>query len=65
MMVKQLSSFSLSFKRVRGPPRSIAMTDHYDNLILLERLSAYKNLRPSVEQFWGLAEQPLRIAIEQ
>jgi len=33
--------------------RSIAMTDHYDNPILLERLTAYQNVRPSVEQFWG------------
>jgi integrase len=33
--------------------RSIAMTDHYDNPILAERLIAYQNVRPSVEQFWG------------
>ncbi|MDR0656090.1 MAG: site-specific integrase [Treponema sp.] len=32
--------------------RSVAMTDHYDNPILLERLAAYQNVRPSVEQFW-------------
>lgn len=33
--------------------RSVAMTDHYDNPILTERLMAYQNVRPSVEQFWG------------
>jgi integrase len=33
--------------------RSVAMTDHYDNPILMERLTAYQNVRPSVEQFWG------------
>jgi integrase len=33
--------------------RSIAMTDHYDNPILAERLIAYQNARPSVERFWG------------
>jgi hypothetical protein len=33
--------------------RSIAMTDHYDNPILMERLIAYQNVRPSVEQFWA------------
>ncbi|MDR0630144.1 MAG: site-specific integrase [Treponema sp.] len=33
--------------------RSVAMTDHYDNPILAERLVAYQNVRPSVEQFWG------------
>jgi integrase len=33
--------------------RSVAMTDHYDNPILAERLIAYQNVRPSVEQFWG------------
>jgi hypothetical protein len=33
--------------------RSIAMTDHYDNPILLERLAAYQEVKPSVEQFWG------------
>jgi integrase len=33
--------------------RSAAMTDHYDNPILTERLIAYQNVRPSVEQFWG------------
>jgi len=32
--------------------RSIAMTDHYDNPILLERLTAYQKVRPSVEEFW-------------
>jgi hypothetical protein len=36
--------------------RSISMTDHYDNPILLERLSAYQNVRPAVEQFWNKAE---------
>ncbi|MDR0301460.1 MAG: tyrosine-type recombinase/integrase [Treponema sp.] len=45
--------------------RSIAMTDHYDNPILLERLEAYQNIRPSVEQFWGQTEKPLRKAIAQ
>ena len=33
--------------------RSIAMTDHYDNPILLERLSSYQDVRPSVEKFWN------------
>jgi integrase len=33
--------------------RSIAMTDRYDNPILAERLIAYQEVRPSVEQFWG------------
>jgi integrase len=33
--------------------RSVAMTDLYDNPILSERLLAYQNVRPSVEQFWG------------
>jgi integrase len=33
--------------------RSIAMTDHYDNPILMERLVAYQSIKPSVEQFWG------------
>jgi integrase len=33
--------------------RSVAMTNHYDNPILAERLIAYQNVRPSVEQFWG------------
>jgi integrase len=32
--------------------RSIAMTDHYDRPILLERLAAYQGVKPSVEQFW-------------
>jgi integrase len=33
--------------------RSVTMTNHYDNPILNERLIAYQNVRPSVEQFWG------------
>jgi integrase len=33
--------------------RSVAMTDHYDKPILLERLAAYQSVKPSVEQFWG------------
>jgi integrase len=33
--------------------RSVAMTDHYDRPILLERLAAYQTVKPSVEQFWG------------
>jgi integrase len=33
--------------------RSIAMTDHYDRPILLERLAAYQAVKPSVERFWG------------
>ncbi|MDR1444934.1 MAG: site-specific integrase [Treponema sp.] len=37
--------------------RSVAMTDHYDNPILTERLTAYQNMRPSVEQFWGEQEE--------
>lgn len=32
--------------------RSVAMTDHYDRPILLERLEAYQGVKPSVEQFW-------------
>jgi integrase len=36
--------------------RSVAMTDHYDNPILTERLIAYQNVRPSVERFWGKTE---------
>ena len=45
--------------------RSVAMTDHYDNPILLERLEAYQNIRPSIEQFWHQPEKPLRKAIEK
>ena len=41
--------------------RSVAMTDHYDNPILLERLEAFQNVRPTVEQFWGQAEKPRQI----
>ena len=33
--------------------RSVAMTDHYDNPILEERLAAYQRVRPAVEEFWG------------
>ena len=33
--------------------RSVAMTDHYDNPILSERLAAYQEVKPSVERFWG------------
>jgi integrase len=33
--------------------RSVAMTDHYDRPILLERLAAYQGVKPAVEQFWG------------
>ncbi|MDR0444463.1 MAG: site-specific integrase [Treponema sp.] len=33
--------------------RSVAMTDHYDRPILMERLAAYQGVKPSVEQFWG------------
>jgi integrase len=36
--------------------RSVTMTDHYDNPILTERLIAYQNVHPSVEQFWGKTE---------
>ena len=32
--------------------RSIGMTDHYDNPILLERLQAFQDMRSNVEQFW-------------
>jgi integrase len=42
--------------------RSEAMTDHYDNPILLERLEAYQNIRPSIEQFWNHAEKSTRKA---
>jgi integrase len=45
--------------------RSIAMTGHYDNPILTERLAAYQNVRPSVEQFWSRAEQPRQKAVEK
>jgi hypothetical protein len=37
------------------------MTDHYDNPILLERLVAFQNVRPTVEQFWSQAEKPRQI----
>ena len=37
--------------------RSIGMTDHYDNPILLERLKAFQDIRPSVEQFWSQPEK--------
>jgi integrase len=33
--------------------RSVEMTDHYDNPILLERLKAFHDTRSSVEKFWG------------
>jgi integrase len=33
--------------------RSLAMTDHYDRPILLERLASYQGVKPSVERFWG------------
>ncbi|MDR2247200.1 MAG: site-specific integrase, partial [Treponema sp.] len=33
--------------------RSVEMTDHYDNPILLERLKAFQDMRSSVERFWG------------
>jgi integrase len=33
--------------------RSIGMTDHYDNPILLERLLALQDMRSKVEQFWS------------
>jgi len=39
--------------------RSVGMTDHYDNLILLERLLALQDMRSKVEQFWSKAgEKP-------
>jgi integrase len=37
--------------------RSVDMTDHYDNPILLERLKDYQDMRPTVEQFWSEARQ--------
>jgi len=37
--------------------RSIGMTDHYDNPILLERLLAFQDMRSKVEQFRGKAEE--------
>jgi integrase len=43
--------------------RSAAMTDHYDNPILSERLLAYQNVRPSVEQFWKQAGKPQHKAV--
>jgi hypothetical protein len=33
--------------------RSVEMTDHYDNPILLERLKAFQDMRFAVEEFWG------------
>jgi integrase len=33
--------------------RSVEMTDHYDNPILLERLKAFQDMRSAVENFWG------------
>jgi hypothetical protein len=33
--------------------RSVEMTDHYDNPILLERLKAFQDMRSAVEKFWG------------
>jgi integrase len=33
--------------------RSVEMTDHYDNPILLERLKAFQDMRFRVEKFWG------------
>jgi len=32
--------------------KSVDMTDHYDNLILLERLAAYRNMQSRVDGFW-------------
>jgi hypothetical protein len=32
--------------------RSVEMTDHYDNPILLERLKAFQDMRSTVEKFW-------------
>jgi hypothetical protein len=37
--------------------RSEAMTDHYDNPILLERLAALQSMKPKIEQFWNNAEE--------
>jgi len=37
--------------------RSVEMTDHYDNPILLERLLALQDMRSKVEQFWSKAEE--------
>jgi integrase len=36
--------------------RSLAMTDHYDNPILLERLASYQKERSSVELFWSKSQ---------
>jgi len=42
--------------------RSVGMTDHYDNPILLERLLAFQDMRSKVEQFWSKAkEEPQNI----
>jgi hypothetical protein len=42
--------------------RSVEMTDHYDNPILLERLKAFQDMRSAVERFWdkktGAKEKP-------
>jgi integrase len=37
--------------------RAASMTDHYDNPILMERLTAHQSARPSVEKFWGEPKQ--------
>jgi integrase len=42
--------------------RSVEMTDHYDNPILVERLKAFQDMRSAVERFWdkktGTNEKP-------
>jgi hypothetical protein len=38
--------------------RSVEMTDHYDNPILLERLKALQDMRSAVESFWGRGAEP-------
>jgi len=37
--------------------RSVGMTDHYDNPILLERLLAFQDMRSKVELLWNKAEE--------
>ena len=39
--------------------RSVEMTDHYDNPIILERLEAFQDMRSSVEKFWGKKPMPI------
>ena len=44
--------------------KSDAMTDHYDNPILLERLASFQKEKPSVEQFWNYDKEDKVKALE-